>query len=60
MMRVKCSLCDQFYFARNPKPIGKNAAAHFHRPAKSYICFWCVFDDYERAASFEEEPDLVA
>jgi hypothetical protein len=52
MTHVKCSLCDQFYLARNPKPIGRDGAEYFHRPARSYICFWCA----DSAIYAETEP----
>lgn len=56
MMRVKCDVCDQTYLVRNPTPIGRQAAAHFHLPAESFVCFWCVFGEDDHAmSSFEGE-----
>jgi hypothetical protein len=50
MTRIKCSLCDPYYLARNPKPIGKDGAEYFNRSARDYVCFWCVDSfDYGRA-----------
>ena len=45
MQSIKCCLCNEFYLARNPEPIGKDAAAHLHMPAESFVCYWCIFKD---------------
>ena len=42
MTRVRCCLCGQIFSERDPQPIGDEGARFFHKPAESYVCFWCM------------------